>query len=147
MNTKLLQHHLVSSLTDLARVCESNEKSEDTDELVIRVLADERMDEEELLQSIQEVNKEVHRITMVEGGYDAEINFNQLYNTSDYESECRSRIWGGLRKIAVSMAEKPGHKNETIVKFIYRALLSMDRPEDSGISKEMDIVEKICSAS
>lgn len=146
MNTAQLQNHLASSLSDLARICESHKKTDTTDAVVLRVLSDNRTDEEDLLSSIADVNHELRKIVCLEG-YEPEVNFNQLYTLMDEESDTRNRLWHGLQGIASSVARESKKPNENILKFIYRALSSMNTEESSGMLREMDIVQKICSVS
>lgn len=147
MNTQQLQCHLAKSLGSLAKICQRGKKTEATDDLVLRVLSSSKQDEEKLLQCIEEVNTEMHKITCVDG-YESEINFNQAYSMLDEEPESQSRIWHGLHNIAATVSRHPAKEenSQNVLAFIYKTLSVMDEEDAASVLKEMDIVQKICSA-
>lgn len=147
MNTQLLHEHLASSLYGLAKVCEKNQKTENTDRLLLHVLSDEGMDVESLLESIEEINEEKRKICTGMEDLDAMINLNVLYSTHEQKWAEKSRLWNGLHTIAVNLssAEREANPNQSVIEFIYRALQEMGEDTDdiSRTLKEMDIVVRL----
>ncbi len=146
MNTQQLQEYMASSLYGLARACEKNQKTENTDSLMLRILAEEGLDVENLLIRIEEINEEKKKICLGDDRLEPAINLNQLYSIQQTDSSQQNRLWSGLHKIAVNLNSnsRPADEHRSMMEFIYRALQNMADSDDiSGTLKEMDIVVRL----
>ena len=145
MNTQQLQEYMASSLYGLARACETNQKTENTDRLMIRILSEEGLDVESLLVRIEEINEEKRKIC-INDHLEPAINLNQLFSVQKADSSQQSRLWCGLKKIAVNLNSTSGHpdENQDVMEFIYRALQELGHCDDiSQTLQEMDIVVRL----
>lgn len=146
MNTQQLQDYMASSLYGLARVCETNQKTENTDKLMLRILSEEGLDMESLLIRIEEINEEKKKICLEDCCLEPAINLNQLYSFQQNQTAQQTRLWSGLKKIAVNLTSMHDHSDDhqDAMKFIYRALQGLGQSDDiPGTLKEMDIVYRL----
>lgn len=147
MNTKLLQEHMASSLFGLAKACEKNHKTENTDRLLLQVLSEDRLDVENLLIRIEEIQEEKRRICSEDSmELVPALNLNQLYSMQNRDAAQQNLLWSGLHTIAVNLVDEDVHEpdNQNRIEFIYRALLDMAECSDmTSTLKEMDIVVRL----
>lgn len=142
MNTQILQHHLETSLTDLARVCQTNRRTDECDSLVLRILADSSPDDAHRLCYIQEINTMKEELCPKRELH-IELNLKAFYEQNPEEWNRKEKLWKGLQAIANNV--KSGCKNlgggEHALDFLYRSLCSLNNPAQSNeIMKEIEIV-------
>lgn len=149
MNTQILQHHLETSLTDLARVCQTHCRTDACDQLVLRILADVSPDDAHRLCYIQEIDsmkeelcpkKELH----------IELNLKAFYEQGSDEWDRKEKVCKGLQTIAGNVsggyAEMSSMGCDGALDFLYRSLCALGNPDKQGeIMKEIEIVAGLSS--
>ncbi len=141
MNTELLKQHLNCSLNGLANACQTNQKTENTDRIVLYVLCDEQNDEVRLIENIGRVNDEYNAITDTQEF----LSGSTLYSSAQQgERPQQNKLLIGLREIAATINHQGKHKSVSMMDFIYRALRGLnDESHCENAIQEMAIVAKI----
>lgn len=132
--TANLQDELTGALIGLARACENNKKTENTDQIIIEglftTITNVNFNDDTLREMIQRVNKEKHVIVP-----DCSVCKNPCGNTDNYDMKqiweadedirsLKSLILFGIRGMSAYAyhAKMLGYTDETVNQFFYKAL-------------------------
>ena len=132
--TANLQDELTGALIGLARACENNKKTENTDQIIIEglftTITNVNFNDDTLREMIQRVNEEKHIIVP-----DCSVCKNPCGNTDNYDMKqiweadkdirsLKSLILFGIRGMSAYAyhAKMLGYTDETVNQFFYKAL-------------------------
>lgn len=132
--TANLQDELTGALIGLARACENNKKTENTDQIIIEglftTITNVNFNDDTLREMIQRVNEEKHSIVP-----DCSVCKNPCGNTDNYDMKriweadedirsLKSLILFGIRGMSAYAyhAKMLGYTDETVNQFFYKAL-------------------------
>ena len=132
--TANLQDELTGALIGLARACENNKKTENTDQIIIEglftTITNVNFNDDTLREMIQRVNEEKHIIVP-----DCSVCKNPCGNTDNYDMKqiweadedirsLKSLILFGIRDMSAYAyhAKMLGYTDETVNQFFYKAL-------------------------
>lgn len=141
VNTQMLQHHLETSLTELACACCDEHRTSECDELMIRILSDADLDDARRIGYIQEIDALKGTVCPAKTLH-IELNLQAFYERTPAEWAGRDKVWKGLQNIALCVRRRCSSSHDTsMLEFLYRSLRSINNPErQPEILKEIEIV-------